>query len=121
MQTSSHTSSSTNAFTQTSQTIAQSCKEDQELAASIRQRDKEAIEKFYEKYAGAFYAVINKTLLTEQVSLATMENTFTKIVARIEEYDPARERLFIWAYKIARKEASRQKVDLVLRQIFCCG
>src|SRR5687767_12537398 len=96
-------------------------REDHELSLSIKHRDKEAIEKFYEKYSGAFYGLINKTLLSTDVSVSTMEMAFSKIVSNIDQYDASRERLFVWAYRIARKEASKEKVNIVLRQIFCCS
>lgn len=96
-------------------------REDYELKASIMQRDKQAIEKFYEKYGGAFYGLISKTLMSDQVSHSIMEAAFTRIVTSIDQYDPTRERLFVWAYRIVRKEASKEKVNIVLRQIFCCN
>lgn len=107
-------------YTQTSNAPRITNSSDILFAKGIRSRNKEVTELFYEKYAAALYGMIKKELLSDDVCAMVLEDTFKKIISSIYSYNAERETLFVWSYKIARKEVSRQKVNLVLRQLFSC-
>jgi hypothetical protein len=90
-----------------------------EVAYSALSKNPAAFECIYDKYAGAFYGEIKRSLYNEEVSQKVLAEVFISLYNSLEYFDPSKERLFIWALKIARKKIRQTKVDLVLKQIFC--
>ena len=88
------------------------------LAMRLQQKDPVAIEEFYNKYTPALYGFICKTLYTQPICADTLQVVIQQVLLQIENYDPKKEKLFIWIYRIARKEASKQRNNLVIKQIF---
>lgn len=87
---------------------------------AIKQRNLEGFSSYYDSYAPVFYGFITQTLHEKEVCEQTLEKSFCTIWTSINDYDPAKERLFIWSFKIVRREVSTKKIDLVLREIFAC-
>ena len=97
-----------------------SIKAEQQLIKALKERQPKAINDFYDRYAPALYGTIKKSLLNESVSNETLIATFKVICSSIEKFDPTKEPLFTWAAKIARKEINKQKIELILTQLFPC-
>src|SRR5687767_278835 len=74
-------------------------------------------ETFYDKYAPAFYGEIKKKLRNEEVSQKVMKEACVKIYQSLNEIQQAKEKGFIAAFKVVRKEISKTKVDMALNQI----
>lgn len=79
-----------------------------ELIASLKRNEKKAFEYLYEHYSGALYGVIMKVLQNEELAADVMQEVFVKIWRKINDYDPARGRLFTWMMNIARNSSIDQ-------------
>lgn len=88
------------------------------LVSGLKSKDTKAIEAFYLKYSSILYGYIKKTLLDDSLSAQTFVETCKQIILQIERFDSTKESFVIWSYKIAAKETSKQKVNILLRQIF---
>lgn len=99
-------------------TFTSNVQNDHVLIEALKERQPEALNSFYEKYAALFYGNIKKTLFKDDVSEETLRGVFKTIVYSIEEFDPNEERFFTWALKIAHKEIRKQKVQIVLNEVF---
>ncbi|WP_207497066.1 RNA polymerase sigma factor [Aridibaculum aurantiacum] len=93
---------------------------DAALAREIARKSSTAINRLYDMYSQPLYGFIVQVPFGEATSADILETCFINIVQRINEYDSNKESLFTWCYKITRKEISKRKVDLLLRQLFSC-
>ena len=111
---------STTSFNSSLQNSANENRQNQDaiLAKRLQQKDPEAIEEFYNKYTPALYGLICKTLYTQPVCAETLQVVIKQVLHQIGNYDPQKEKLFIWIYRIARNEASKQRNNLVIKQLF---
>src|SRR5687767_11003359 len=73
-------------------------------------------EAFYDAYAPAFFGEIKRRFYNEDISQKLLEEVFVKVYQSLNQFDPSKERAFVWALKITRKEISRRKIDMVLNQ-----
>jgi len=80
----------------------------------------QAVEKLYNLYAPAFYGHIKRTIYKTDISDSVLENTFNTILNSLPQFDASKETFFNWCFKICRKETSRQKVNLLLKELFTC-
>lgn len=95
--------------------------EPDELVARLKQGDTVAIDQLYEKYAPALYTVILQIVRDEELANSVLKNAFKNIMDNISAYDPKRERLLIWLFKIARNAAigvvrSTKELDSLVKQ-----
>jgi DNA-directed RNA polymerase specialized sigma24 family protein len=74
----------------------------------------------YDRYAPAFYGEIKRNLYQEDVCNQTLSDAYQTILTNFTAFDPAKERLFTWCFRIVRKEISRKKAHLLLKEIFAC-
>jgi len=79
-----------------------------ELVASLKRNEKKAFDYLYDQYSGALYGVIYKVLRNEEIAADVMQEVFVKIWRKINDYDPARGRLFTWMMNIARNSSIDQ-------------
>jgi len=79
-----------------------------ELVASLKRNEKKAFEYLYDQYSSALYGVIFKVVRNEDQAADIMQEVFVKIWRKINDYDPARGRLFTWMMNIARNSSIDQ-------------
>jgi DNA-directed RNA polymerase specialized sigma24 family protein len=94
--------------------------DEQSFLNAIKQRNLAGFSAFYDSCAPPFYGYIKRTLHEPKACDQTLEETFCTIWTSINEYDPAKERLFTWSFKIVRKKVSTKKIEMVLHEIFAC-
>ncbi|MBI5371039.1 MAG: sigma-70 family RNA polymerase sigma factor [Sphingobacteriales bacterium] len=78
---------------------------EQELVASLRQRDEKAFAYLYDHYAAALYGVVNTVVADKETANDVLQNVFVNIWRKFDSYDPAKGRLFTWMMNIARNAA----------------
>ncbi len=71
----------------------------------LRLKTKEAFDQLYQQYAAVLYGVILRVLGDEHTSQDVLQEAFVKIWQRIDQYDPAKGRLYTWMLNIARNAA----------------
>jgi DNA-directed RNA polymerase specialized sigma24 family protein len=94
--------------------------DEQSFLNAIKQRDLTGFSAFYDSCAPPFYGYIKRNLYRPEAYNQTLEEAFCTIWTNINEYDPAKERLFTWSFKIVRKKVSTKKIEMVLHEIFAC-
>jgi RNA polymerase sigma factor (sigma-70 family) len=72
------------------------------LANSVRQGNKEAYGKLYNRYAAPLLGFIQRILGDQHRSEKILQAAFLRYWQDIKLYDPTKERLFIWMLGIAR-------------------
>lgn len=78
---------------------------EQELVASLQQRNESAFSYLYDNYSGALYGIVNSIVTDKEIANDVLQNVFINIWRKIESYDPAKGRLFTWMLNIARNAA----------------
>ena len=87
---------------------------------SLQKRELIAFEAFYDLYASAFYGEIKRALYKKAESEKALQESFSAMWNSISQFDPSKERLFTWAIKKIRQEMSKQRVNILLQEIFAC-
>jgi RNA polymerase sigma factor (sigma-70 family) len=59
----------------------------------------------YDHYSAALYGVVHRVVNNEDVSEEVLQDVFLRIWDKIDNYDPAKGRLFTWMLNIARNLA----------------
>jgi len=93
---------------------------EQSFLHAIKQRNLAGFGAFYDSCAPPFYGYIKRTLYDREACDQTLEEAFCAIWTSINDYDPAKERLFTWSFKIVRKKVSTKKIEMVLHELFAC-
>ncbi len=75
------------------------------LVASLKAKDKEAVNALYDNYSPALFGVILKIVRSEQSAEDVLQEAFIKIWKNAEQYDSSKGRLFTWLISIARNTA----------------
>ena len=78
---------------------------EQELVASLRNKDNQAFGYLYDHYSGALYGVIKQIIGDMELSNDVMQETFVNVWRKIDSYDETKGRLFTWMLNIARNAA----------------
>src|SRR5258705_3632734 len=73
-----------------------------ELVALLKERLQSAFNYLYDNYSGALYGVIVSIIQDKELSNDVLQEVFIKIWRQIEQYDPAKGRLFTWMINICR-------------------
>jgi RNA polymerase sigma factor (sigma-70 family) len=79
--------------------------EENELVASLRQKDNDAFSYLYANYSGALFGVIRQIVTDGELGADVLQETFVNIWKRIDSYDASKGRLFTWMLNIARNAA----------------
>ncbi|HZF64289.1 MAG TPA: hypothetical protein VEZ55_07395 [Chitinophagaceae bacterium] len=95
-------------------------KENSILIDGLQKHELQAYGLFYDQYAPLFYGTIKNSLYREELSEQTTVDSFHLIWRNIKDFDAARESLLLWSLKLVKKEISKQKVNLLLKEIFSC-
>ncbi len=75
---------------------------EEELIGLLKEKNLQAVSDLYDKYAPALYTVVLQIVRDEEIANNVLEKVFADILNKIDNYDAAKERLFIWMFKIAR-------------------
>lgn len=59
----------------------------------------------YEHYSGALYGVVSRIISKEEVAEEVLQDAFLKIWDKIDNYDPAKGKLFTWMLNLTRNLA----------------
>ena len=94
---------------------------EQRVLLDLKENPATAFNDFYDCYAPALYGTIKKSLVNEDVANKTLIVTFQTLLSDLSNFDSSKESLFTWAAKIARKEINKQKIELILKQLFPCN
>lgn len=86
--------------------------ENAELIRHLKQKSAAAVNTLFDKYAPALYTVVLQIVRDEKIANTVLENVFRDIMDKIEDYDPRREILLIWMFKMARNSA----IDVIRSQ-----
>ncbi len=78
---------------------------EEDLVRLLKQRDEAAFRYLYDNYASALYGVILGICPEAQTANDVLQECFVKIWRLMEQYDPAKARLFTWMHNIARSGA----------------
>ena len=73
-----------------------------DLVQSLKKRDRNAFDYLYSKYSGALYTVILNILPDKETANDILQEVFVKIWRQLDQYDPAKGRLFTWMLNVAR-------------------
>ncbi|HEY0356320.1 MAG TPA: sigma-70 family RNA polymerase sigma factor [Flavisolibacter sp.] len=79
--------------------------QENDLVASLRQKDNHAFSYLYEHYSGALYGVIRQIVTDTELANDVLQETFVNIWRRMDTYDQDKGRLFTWMLNIARNAA----------------
>lgn len=78
---------------------------EQELVEALKQRNGKAFGYLYDHYSAALHGVIMDILQDDESSVDILQEVFIKIWKQMDQYDPARGKLFTWMFNIARNAA----------------
>ena len=73
-----------------------------ELVALLKQRTQTAFSYLYDNYSGALYGVVLSILQDKEFANDVLQEIFVKVWRQIDQYDPAKGRLFTWLVNISR-------------------
>ncbi|MEJ7738764.1 MAG: sigma-70 family RNA polymerase sigma factor [Chitinophagaceae bacterium] len=76
-----------------------------ELVGLLKQKDHHGFIYLYDRCAPAIYTSVLQIIKQEETSQQVVQDVFIKVWLTIDNYDPARERLFTWILQIAREAA----------------
>lgn len=79
--------------------------EESVLVAGLRSKDKSSLEYLYDHYSGALYGAVYRIVRKDEVAEEVLQDVFLKIWNRIDNYDPAKGRLFTWMLNLAKNLA----------------
>jgi RNA polymerase sigma-70 factor (ECF subfamily) len=90
--------------------------EEDELIILLKKKDKEAFTYLYDHYSTALYGIIFKIVNNEEIAQDILQEVFIKIWKNLENYDPAKGRLFTWLLNLTRNYAIDQYRSREFRQ-----
>jgi RNA polymerase sigma-70 factor (ECF subfamily) len=78
---------------------------EEQLAASLLNKDKDAVGILYDKYSSFLYGIIVRIVHREEIAEDVMQEAFLKIWKNIASFDPLKGKLITWIGNIARNLA----------------
>lgn len=73
-----------------------------QLAAQLKAKSKDAFSYLYDHYSAAIYGAISRIVKDEDVAEEILQDAFMKFWDKMDQYDPAKGRFFTWMVNIAR-------------------
>ncbi len=90
--------------------------EEVELIAQLKLRDQSAFNALYDKYAPALYTVVLQMIHNKELVNKIIHKGFMIIWHSVEDYDPAKAKLFTWMLQIMRITAINETRSLINRE-----
>ncbi len=75
------------------------------MVSRLKARDKSAFEYLYDHYSGSLFGVVSRVIQKEEVAEEVLQDVFLKIWNKIDNYDPAKGKLFTWMLNLTRNLA----------------
>jgi RNA polymerase sigma factor (sigma-70 family) len=75
---------------------------EEQLVASLKQKDEKAFGYLYDHYSGALYNIVVQIVNDAELSNDILQDVFVNIWRKIDSYDPTKGRLFTWMLNITR-------------------
>ena len=85
---------------------------DQPLVNLLRTKKLEAFSLLYDQYAGALFGFICRTGADNAQAEALLQDVFVRIWTDINCYDPSKEKLFTWIFRITCSVCGQTKETL---------
>lgn len=82
-----------------------SAEREAKLIALLKNKETIGLEYLYDNYSDALYGIIIRIVQTSSVAEEVLQDAFMKIWNRIDDYDPAKSRLFTWMLNVTRNLA----------------
>lgn len=82
--------------------------QEKELINDLKLTDMRAFSFLYQQYSSALLSIILKIVKSRETAEDVLQETFTKVASRINQYDETKGRLFTWMARIARNKALDQ-------------
>jgi len=71
----------------------------------LKKGDKQTFALLYDKYSAPIYGILVKTITNRQIAEDVLQDVFVTVFSEIKNFDPKKESIFIWIYKIAKDMA----------------
>lgn len=78
---------------------------DDAFIAKLKQRNEQAFALLYDNYSGAFYGILLRMLIKEEIAQDALQESFVKIWRNMDSYDKSKGTLFTWMLNIVRNHA----------------
>lgn len=72
------------------------------LPELLKAKSREAFDQLYDRYAGALYGFICRTVPDTAKREALLQDVFVRVWKDIDRYDPVKERFFTWLFRLTR-------------------
>lgn len=73
---------------------------DQRLVDLLKNKSPDAFGQLYDQYAGALYGFICRVVSNTGQAEALLQDVFVRIWKEIDGYEPTKERLFTWMFRL---------------------
>ncbi len=90
--------------------------EEAELVFFLKQKDERVFSYLYDNYSKGLYLVICKIVGDQHHAEDVLQEVFVKVWSRIDQYDPAKGRIYTWMINVARNaavDAMRSKASMM--------
>jgi RNA polymerase sigma-70 factor (ECF subfamily) len=96
-----------------------------ELVALLKQKDLRAFDILYDRFAPAIYTMVLQIVRNKEIANVSVQKVLTTIWCTVDQYEPAKGRLFTWMLQIARNtsidEVGRSNHQNTLQQVSLIG
>ncbi|MET4140276.1 RNA polymerase sigma factor [Pedobacter sp. UYP1] len=82
--------------------------QEKELIKDLKLMNIRAFSFLYQQYSSALLSIIIKIVKSRETAEDVLQETFSKVASRIDQYDETKGRLFTWMARIARNKALDQ-------------
>ncbi|RAJ29550.1 RNA polymerase sigma factor [Pedobacter cryoconitis] len=79
--------------------------QEKELIKDLKLKNMRAFSFLYQQYSPALLSIIIKIVKSRETAEDVLQETFTKVASRIDQYDETKGRLFTWMARIARNKS----------------
>ncbi len=77
--------------------------QEEQIIAGLKAKDRETIEYLYDKYSGALFGVICKTVSNQEIAEEVFHCAFMSIILNIDRYNRNEGRFYSWMALICRR------------------
>jgi len=82
------------------------------LVESLKTKSQAAFAQVYDRYAGALFSFICRTTNDTARAEALLQEVFVRLWKEIDHYDPLKERLFTWIFRITLNMCGQTKENI---------
>lgn len=78
---------------------------EEQLVALLKQQSHDAFSYLYANYSAVLFGMVKRVIFDEETAKDVLQEVFLKIWNNIDQYDPAKGRIYTWMINIARNTA----------------